>query len=208
MGRPRGDKREREGRRTLGSPAVSGAYKDGPAPSLRLPICLPLYLTYFPLFIAILKDSHPPLTRRQPFSPPSAMARRKALLHAQHQHANSSHASPSTRSPLSVREYYNARYEKVDKSHRLTTLYADVTNSHIDRLEGLWRECVNPQYGFYRHFAHIVNPRSPGIATPSTSILITHSEGRWWVESRTFFIGCATTTLSRKSVRSRPTGIN
>ena len=68
------------------------------------------------------------------------MARRKALLHAQQQHANSSHASPSTRSPLSAREYYNARYEKVDKSHRLTTLYADVTNLHIDRLEGLWRE--------------------------------------------------------------------
>ena len=49
--------REREG--GLGSPAVSGAHKDGPAPPLRLPICLPLYLTYFPLFIAILKDSHP-----------------------------------------------------------------------------------------------------------------------------------------------------
>ena len=68
------------------------------------------------------------------------MARRKALLHAQQQYANSSHASPSTRSPLSAREYYNARYEKVDKSHQSTTLYADVTNSHIDRLEGLWRE--------------------------------------------------------------------
>ena len=68
------------------------------------------------------------------------MARRKVLLHAQKQNANSSRASPSTRSQLSAREYYNARYEKVDKSHRSTTLYADVTNSHIDRLEGLWRE--------------------------------------------------------------------
>ena len=68
------------------------------------------------------------------------MARRKALLHAQKQDANLSYASPSKRSQLSAREYYNARYEKVDKSHRSTTLYADVTNSHIDRLEGLWRE--------------------------------------------------------------------
>lgn len=67
------------------------------------------------------------------------MARRKALLHAQKQDANSSHAS-STRSQLSAREYYNARYEKIDKYHRSTTLYADVTNLHIDRLEGLWRE--------------------------------------------------------------------
>ena len=53
--------------RTLGSPAVSGAYKDGPAPSLRLPICLRLYLTYFPLFIAILKDSHPPFSTQTTF---------------------------------------------------------------------------------------------------------------------------------------------
>ncbi len=68
------------------------------------------------------------------------MARRKALLHTQRQDTNSSHAPTSTRSQLSAREYYNARYEKVDKCHRLTTLYADVTNSHIDRLEGLWRE--------------------------------------------------------------------
>ena len=68
------------------------------------------------------------------------MARRKALLHTQREDANSSCPSTSTRSQLSAREYYNARYEQVDKCHRSTTLYADVTNSHIDRLEGLWRE--------------------------------------------------------------------
>lgn len=72
---------------------------------------------------------------RQPCLPPSAMARRKALLQAQQQDANSSHAPNSTRSRLLARKYYNARYEKVDKSHRSTILYADVINSHIDRLE-------------------------------------------------------------------------
>ena len=58
MGKLRGDKREREKGRTLRSPAVSGAHKDGPTPSLRLPLYLHLYLTYFSLFIPILKDSH------------------------------------------------------------------------------------------------------------------------------------------------------
>ena len=70
------------------------------------------------------------------------MTRRKALLYAQKQDANLSYVSFSKRSQLLVREYYNARYEKVDKSHRLMTLYVDVTNSHIDRLEDLWREWV------------------------------------------------------------------
>ena len=68
------------------------------------------------------------------------MARCKALLHATKQDANSSYASPSTRNQLLAREYYNTRYEKFDKSHRSTTVYADLTNSYIDRLEGLWRE--------------------------------------------------------------------
>ena len=65
------------------------------------------------------------------------MIRRKAVPHAPKQDASLSYVSPFKRSQLSAREYYNARYEKVDKSHRSTTLYADVINSHIDRLEGL-----------------------------------------------------------------------
>jgi hypothetical protein len=69
------------------------------------------------------------------------MPRRKALLHAQNQDSNSGlNNSTSTGSKLTAREYYNARYENVNKKHRSTSLYADVTKSHIDRLEGLWRE--------------------------------------------------------------------
>ena len=56
MGRLKGDKRERDGGRTLGFLAVLGVYKDGPTPPLRLSLYLPLYLTYSSLFIAIFKD--------------------------------------------------------------------------------------------------------------------------------------------------------
>ena len=51
-------KRGQEGERgrTLGIPFVSGVYKDGLASSIRLLLYLSLYLTYFSLFIAILKD--------------------------------------------------------------------------------------------------------------------------------------------------------
>ena len=76
------------------------------------------------------------------------MARRKALPHVQQHNANSSHASPTTISQLSAREYYSARYEKVDNSHQSTTLYTDVTNQHIDRFEGLWSERVTSSMDF------------------------------------------------------------
>ena len=66
------------------------------------------------------------------------MVRRKAPLQAQNQHRNSSHES-SAGIKFSAREYYNQRFEKIDKNHRSTTLYADTTNFHIDRIEGLWR---------------------------------------------------------------------
>ena len=69
------------------------------------------------------------------------MARRKALFQAQNQHSNASRDA-STRTQLSAREYYNERYNKVDKKHQSTCLYADITNLHIDRIEGLWREYV------------------------------------------------------------------
>ena len=52
-------KREEEGERerTLVPSAVLGAKKDSPAPSLHLPLCLPVFPTYFPLLTAILKNS-------------------------------------------------------------------------------------------------------------------------------------------------------
>lgn len=69
------------------------------------------------------------------------MARRKASFQAQNRHSNSSHDVP-TGIKLSAREYYNQRFEKVDKNHRSTSLYADRINFHIDRIEELWRESV------------------------------------------------------------------
>ena len=54
----RGEEGERERERTLGPPTVLGTHKNGLAPPLRLLLCLPLNPTYFPIFIAILKDSH------------------------------------------------------------------------------------------------------------------------------------------------------
>ncbi len=54
--------------------------------------------------------------------------------------------------------------------------------------------------------AHVVN--SLGIARSSISIPTTHSRGLRRAGLRTFFIDCVTITLSRKSVRSKPTGIN
>ncbi|MCJ1250100.1 hypothetical protein MMC30_007326 [Trapelia coarctata] len=82
------------------------------------------------------------------------MARRKAPLQAQDRHPNLSHDA-STGTKLSAREYYNHRYKKVDKKHRSACLYADVTNLHIDRIEGLWREyCkiveIDPYYTLKR----------------------------------------------------------
>ena len=61
------------------------------------------------------------------------MTRRKALSHTQEQ--NSSRK-------VSAREYYNKRYEEMNKKHRLIDLYADTINLHIDRIEELWREYV------------------------------------------------------------------
>ncbi len=69
------------------------------------------------------------------------MARRKAPFQAQNRHPNSSH-DVLTEIKLSTQEYYNQRFEKVDKNHRSTSLYADTINFHIDRIEELWRESV------------------------------------------------------------------
>ena len=146
-------------------------------------------------------------THRRASPPPSAMARRKALLHPQRQDANSSHPSTSTRSPLSAREYYNARYEKIDRCHRSTTLYADVINSYIVRLEGLWREWVISSLKLKVVLLRLLI-LNLDIATSSISIPITHSKDQWRVESRTSFIEYITTTPSRKLVRLKSTDIN
>ena len=73
---------------------------------------------------------------------PSEMVCRKTLLQAQNQHLSSSHES-SAGIMFSAREYYNQRFEKIDKNHWSTTLYADTTNFHIDRIEGLWRRSIS-----------------------------------------------------------------
>ena len=71
------------------------------------------------------------------------MARRKAFLHVQKQNPNGAqNASTSPKGKVSVREYYNKRYEEVDKKQRSIGLYADTTNLHIAWIEGLWREYV------------------------------------------------------------------
>lgn len=67
------------------------------------------------------------------------MARRIALQ-GRTKDATLPHDTSTSTRTLSAREYYNTRYEEVDKNHPSTTLYADTTNWHIDRLEGLWRE--------------------------------------------------------------------
>ena len=41
---------------------------------------------------------------------------------------------------LSTREYYNQRYNRVEKTHKSITCYADDTKSAIARMERLWRE--------------------------------------------------------------------
>lgn len=69
------------------------------------------------------------------------MARRKILRYAP------STASTATRSPpakdvVSARDYYNRRYKEVDRSRQSTGLYKKSTESHINRMEGLWKQYV------------------------------------------------------------------
>lgn len=69
------------------------------------------------------------------------MARRKKLPYAPQQASNLTHdASKATTRNLSDREYYNTRYEEVDKNHRSTTLFEPSTDLQIDRQERLWKE--------------------------------------------------------------------
>lgn len=72
----------------------------------------------------------------------SEMIRRKALFQAQNQHSNSSHES-SAENKLSAQKYYNQRFEKIDKNHRLITFYVDTINFHIDRIERLWKRSIS-----------------------------------------------------------------
>ena len=67
------------------------------------------------------------------------MARRKVSPYTR-QAAPSTSQSPSVKDYGSAREYYNRRYEEVDKKRRYAGLYEDSTKSHRDRMERLWRE--------------------------------------------------------------------
>ena len=63
--------------------------------------------------------------------------RRQAPLYEQ----TADGASYDSRAPrLSTREYYNQRYDNVDKNRGSTTTYADDTKSAVARMERLWRE--------------------------------------------------------------------
>jgi hypothetical protein len=39
---------------------------------------------------------------------------------------------------LEAREYYNDRFEEVDKNHKSTFKYAESTEESIARMEGVW----------------------------------------------------------------------
>ncbi len=41
---------------------------------------------------------------------------------------------------LEAREYYNGRFEEVDKNHKSTFKYAESTEESIARMEGAWRK--------------------------------------------------------------------
>jgi len=69
------------------------------------------------------------------------MVRRKVLGQAPRATSSATH-SPTAKDHVSAREYYNRRYKEVDKKRRSTGLYEDSTESHINRMEGLWKEYV------------------------------------------------------------------
>ncbi len=69
------------------------------------------------------------------------MVRRKAPRHAPRASSTTSH-SPTAKDHVSARDYYNRRYKEVDKKRRSTSLYEDSTESHMNRMECLWKEYV------------------------------------------------------------------
>jgi len=69
------------------------------------------------------------------------MVRRKVPRQALRVASSATH-SLTAKDHVSAREYYNRRYEEVDKKRRSTGLYEDSTESYINRMEGLWKEYV------------------------------------------------------------------
>lgn len=69
------------------------------------------------------------------------MVRRRVPHHAP-QAASSPANPPTSKDHVSARDYYNRRYEEVDKKRRCRGLYEGSTESHRDRMEGLWKEYV------------------------------------------------------------------
>ncbi|KAG8531641.1 uncharacterized protein KY384_003272 [Bacidia gigantensis] len=67
------------------------------------------------------------------------MVRRKVPHHAPRAASTTSH-SPTAKDHVSARDYYKRRYEEMDKKRRSTGLYEDSTKSHMNRMEGLWKE--------------------------------------------------------------------
>jgi len=70
------------------------------------------------------------------------MTRRKVPRHAAPAPSTTSQLPPTAKDHVSARDYYNRRYKEVDKKRRSTGLYEDSTESHMNRMEGLWKEYV------------------------------------------------------------------
>ncbi len=69
------------------------------------------------------------------------MVRRKVLRPPPRAASSTAH-SPTVKDHVSARDYYNRRYKEVDKKRRSTGLYEESTESHMNRMEGLWKEYV------------------------------------------------------------------
>lgn len=77
------------------------------------------------------------------------MARRKVPRHAPPS-ASTATRSPTAKDVVSARDYYNQRYKEVDQNRRSTGLYEESTESHINRMEGLWKQYVDYFLVIYR----------------------------------------------------------
>ena len=153
VGRRRGDKREREGERTLGSPSILGAHKDGPAP----PLCLPLYLTYSPLFIAIFKDSRPLVlhTDKPPHRrPPWLVAKHCCMLNGKMQTRLTPLPPREASSQLENTTMHDMRRLINATDQRLFTPMSPTHTSIVSKVYGESESSLV----FYSCFAHVVNP--------------------------------------------------
>lgn len=68
------------------------------------------------------------------------MTRRKVPRHAAPAPSTTSQSPSVAKDYVSARDYYNRRYQELDKKRRSTGPYEATTESHINRMEGLWKE--------------------------------------------------------------------